>query len=103
MHYIPHPSRRGQGAAPEDEEHHWQGRGPRQFERLLCGPIRPGFVLQLEEHRQPKTVNHFRFVERDKFRLVQDRVNQRAEHHLKRKPDAARLRRDPAPAHPRKQ
>ena len=70
---------------------------------LFCRPIRPGFVLQLEEHRQRKTVDHFRFVERDKFRLVQDRVNQRAEHHLKREANAPRLRRDPAPAHPRQQ
>jgi len=60
-------------------------------------------VLQLEEHRQRKTVDHFRFVERDKFRLVQDRVAQCAEHHLKREADAPRLRRNPAAAHPRKQ
>src|SRR5436189_624398 len=48
---------------------------PGQFKRLFCRTIRPSFVLQLEEHRQRKTVDHFRFVERDKFRLVQDRVN----------------------------
>src|SRR5258708_9185314 len=71
--------------------------------RLLRSPVRSRLVLQLQKHRQRKTVDHFRFVERDKFRLVQHRVDQRAEHHLKREADAALLRRDPAPAHPRQQ
>jgi len=43
---------------------HWRWR-----KRLSCAPVRPGFVLQLEEHRQRQTVDHLRFVERDKFGL----------------------------------
>src|SRR5882757_3284391 len=70
---------------------------------LLRRPVRPGFVLQLEEHCQRKTVDHFRLVERNEFRLVQHRVTQGAEHHLKREADAPRLRRGAAPAHPRQQ
>jgi amidase len=76
---------------------------PSAKKRLFCQPGRPSFVLQLEEHRQRQTVDHFRFIERDKFRLVQNRVTQRAEHHLKREADAPHLRRGPATAHPRKQ
>src|ERR1700693_2430210 len=75
---------------------HWR-------ERLSCPSVRPSFVLQLKKHRQRQTVDHFRFVERDKFRLVLDRVEQGAEHHLKREANAPRLRRGPAAAHPRQQ
>jgi hypothetical protein len=70
---------------------------------LSCRPVRPGVVLQLKEHRQRQTVDHFRLIQRDQLRLVQNGVDQRAEHHLKREADAALLRRDPAPAHPRQQ
>src|SRR3979409_1200913 len=86
----------------------WHGGRPhmgpgvrRDDELLFSRPIRPSFVLQLQEHRQRQTVDHFRFVERDKFRLVLDRIKQRGEHHLKAEANAPRLCRDPAAAHPR--
>src|SRR2546430_3416754 len=66
-------------------------------------PVRPSFVLQLEKHCEHQAVDHFRLVERNKFRLVQHRVDQRAEHHLKREANAPLLGRDPAAAHPRQQ